>query len=647
MMKSLIGKTTAVICLVLAVCLLGLLFFSARLFEASKTEEFERTSIMLTDYLANQINAGTRLKREAMIAGTIDAAIASEDMEIVALRVTHAEGIEVAVRQAEDASSQAMAVLPDPVLGSESTAAWEGGYLIVQAPIMLGAGADRQLVGELSTVWSTAGISATVSAAIMELGIGTIAILAVLMTACAVVLQFLVKKPLDVSLKAMSAIAHETSPDKMPDTNTREFAQVVSALELFERSAERRRQLEKEEQVARETAEEESLKRAAEDEERRKEREAEQTAARKKAEADAKTSAALLADLQVALTQAEQGDFSARLGTGHSTEEGDVRMLVDRLLTTFEAVIAELSHVIQSLSVGDLTKEMSGDFRGELKLLKENTNAMTASFCQTIVNVAGHAESLTANARELDSASKDLARRTETAAANLSETTATVGSFAEATNKSAENAKLTNDRVTEILSQTERTDTAVGEMVEAMDEIKTVSGDIAKSVSIINDISFQTNLLALNAGVEAARAGAAGQGFSVVASEVRALAQRCAEAANEIQTLISKSTAQVTRGVDLVGDTSASLSAMTDSVKEIAKYIDDISQSTSEQSVGAQEISQAISGIDATTQQNAAMNEEMVAVISSVSAITSEMKNLVDQFKTTPSPSQENRPKVA
>ncbi|MCV3273466.1 methyl-accepting chemotaxis protein [Roseobacter sinensis] len=634
MFKSLIGKTTAAICLVLAVCLLGLLFFSARLFETSQTREFERSSIMLTNYLANQINAGTRLKRESMIAPTIDAAIASEYMEIVALRVTHAEGTEVAVRQTDGVSDDALRAIPNPVLGAESIASWDGRYLVVQAPIFLGAGADRQLVGELGLVWGTAAISSSVSSVIMELGFGTIVILAVLMIACTVVLRFLVKKPLEVSLKAISPIAKETAPEKMPDTGTREFAEVVSALELFQKSTERRHQLEQEEKAARETAEKERAKRAAEDKLRRKEREAEQTAARQKAEEQSNRAAALMNDLQVVLTRAEDGDCSARLGRGETEEEGELRVLVDRLLSNFENVISELSHVIQGLSDGDLTQQMAGAYRGELHTLKQNTNAMTESFRQAIMKVAGHADELQSNATELESASGELAQRTETAAANLSETASAVTSFAEATNRSAENAKLTNERVADILKRTERTDQVVGHMVQAMDEIKTVSEDIAESVSIINDISFQTNLLALNAGVEAARAGAAGQGFSVVASEVRALAQRCAEAAGKIQTLISKSSEQVTRGVDLVGDTSESLSAMAASVKEIATYIDDISHSTSEQSVGAREISQAISGVDSTTQQNAAMNEEMVAVISSVAAITSEMKTLVYQFKT-------------
>jgi methyl-accepting chemotaxis protein len=130
---------------------------------------------------------------------------------------------------------------------------------------------------------------------------------------------------------------------------------------------------------------------------------------------------------------------------------------------------------------------------------------------------------------------------------------------------------------------------------------------------VIDEIAFQTNLLALNAGVEAARAGDAGRGFAVVAQEVRALAQRSAEAAKEIKTLISTSTQQVGAGVDLVGQTGEALQRIVTQVASIDALVTEIAASAVEQSTGLQEVNNAVNQMDQVVQQNAAMVEEATA----------------------------------
>ena len=120
----------------------------------------------------------------------------------------------------------------------------------------------------------------------------------------------------------------------------------------------------------------------------------------------------------------------------------------------------------------------------------------------------------------------------------------------------------------------ERSGTVVRQAVEAMAGIEKSSREIGQIIGVIDEIAFQTNLLALNAGVEAARAGDAGRGFAVGASEVRALAQRSAEAAKEIKALISTSGVQVEQGVAYVGQTGEALVAIVRQVAEIDKVID-------------------------------------------------------------------------
>jgi methyl-accepting chemotaxis protein len=163
--------------------------------------------------------------------------------------------------------------------------------------------------------------------------------------------------------------------------------------------------------------------------------------------------------------------------------------------------------------------------------------------------------------------------------------------------------------------------------------IEQSSGQIGNIIGVIDEIAFQTNLLALNAGVEAARAGDAGKGFAVVAQEVRALAQRSAEAAKEIKTLISTSTQQVGSGVSLVGQTGEALQRIVDQVATIDALVTEIAASATEQSTGLHQVNTAVNQMDQVVQQNAAMVEEATAATHSLKGETGELAALVGRFK--------------
>ena len=168
--------------------------------------------------------------------------------------------------------------------------------------------------------------------------------------------------------------------------------------------------------------------------------------------------------------------------------------------------------------------------------------------------------------------------------------------------------------------------------VSAMGEIERSAGEIGLIIGVIDEIAFQTNLLALNAGVEAARAGDSGRGFAVVAQEVRALAQRSADAAKEIKTLISNSNRQVGQGVDLVEKTGKALDAIVVQVAEVTKLVGDIAASATEQATALDEVNRAVTQMDQVTQQNAAMVEESAAASHSLATDADELQQLVARF---------------
>jgi methyl-accepting chemotaxis protein len=179
----------------------------------------------------------------------------------------------------------------------------------------------------------------------------------------------------------------------------------------------------------------------------------------------------------------------------------------------------------------------------------------------------------------------------------------------------------------------------VRDAVSAMSRIEEASNRIGQIIGVIDEIAFQTNLLALNAGVEAARAGESGRGFAVVAQEVRALAQRAADAAREIRQLILGSNEQVALGASLVNQTGEALSKVVGQVGEIARLISEIASSAVEQASGLEEVNGAVNQMDQFTQQNAVMVEESNAASHAIRLEADRLSNKVSVFKVAAQPS--------
>ena len=191
----------------------------------------------------------------------------------------------------------------------------------------------------------------------------------------------------------------------------------------------------------------------------------------------------------------------------------------------------------------------------------------------------------------------------------------------------------------------EHSGTVVREAVAAMSQIESSSQQISQIIGVIDEIAFQTNLLALNAGVEAARAGEAGRGFAVVAQEVRALAQRSADAAREIKTLISNSNDHVDHGVKLVGETGEALGDIVGKVAQIDGLINEIARSSNEQATGLNQVNAAVNQMDQVTQRNAAMVEQTNAAAASLLSEAEQLGASIARFRMGKKPSA--RPEAA
>jgi methyl-accepting chemotaxis protein len=298
------------------------------------------------------------------------------------------------------------------------------------------------------------------------------------------------------------------------------------------------------------------------------------------------------------------------------------------------AVVCSLAGYLKRLAGGDLTARITETFEGRFLAIKEDYNAAVDSLRSAMSQIVGSTDGLRASSDEIAAASDDLSRRTEQQAASLEETAAALDEITATVRRSAAGAKEASSAASSAREEAARSGKVVRDAVAAMGEIEQSSGQITQIIGVIDEIAFQTNLLALNAGVEAARAGDAGRGFAVVAQEVRALAQRSADAAKEIKTLIANSTSQVARGVQLVGDTGQALNGIVGKVAEIDTLISGIAQSSQEQATGLNQVNAAVNQMDQVTQQNAAMVEQATAAAANMKTESGNLAGLVSRFQT-------------
>lgn len=338
------------------------------------------------------------------------------------------------------------------------------------------------------------------------------------------------------------------------------------------------------------------------------------------------------------------GDHDAGMTTHHRDDEIGT---MTRAIETFRAalktdkarsaeqaeVVTTLSGALSRLSEGDLTYRISQIPAGEHEQLGKAYNTSAAGLEAMIDAVRATASGVRTSSDEIRAASEDLALRNEQQAASLEETAASVGATVALTRQSAENAGVARTAIAQTHARATEGGKVVGKAVAAMGAIEQSAREITQIIDVIDGIAFQTNLLALNAGVEAARAGETGKGFAVVANEVRALAQRSADAARDIKSLIDKSTAHVGDGVRLVGETGALLAEIDSQVGAVTRQVEEIAETTAAQASNLEQVNAAVGSIDRMTQQNAAMVEQATAATRSLSSEAQRLSDLVAQFR--------------
>lgn len=281
----------------------------------------------------------------------------------------------------------------------------------------------------------------------------------------------------------------------------------------------------------------------------------------------------------------------------------------------------------------DLSHHLTAGRQDEIGMAVTAFNALLGRMTDALVMVRSASHSVSSAANQISAGNNELSARTEQQSAAVVETAASMEELSSTVKQNAQNAHQASQLSIAASDSASQGGSVVSAAVARMKEISDSSRRIADITSVINGIAFQTNILALNAAVEAARAGEQGRGFAVVAGEVRSLAQRSAQAAKEIETLIHESVAQVeegTRQVDLAGET---MSGIVNSVTQVKDLMQEIAAASDEQNRGISQIAQAMTEMDTTTQQNASLVQESSAAASSLEEQATKLQEMVNVFR--------------
>ncbi len=338
-------------------------------------------------------------------------------------------------------------------------------------------------------------------------------------------------------------------------------------------------------------------------------------------------------EIENAVKAMAKGDMHSEV-TYHSEDE--LGVLAENLrfvLTTLSSYINHICARLNSMAQGDLTVEMDMDYLGEFESIKVSGNQIIGSLNDTLAQLHQASGQVASGSEQVSNGAQALSQGATEQASSVQELAATINELSQQVQHTAQNSHDINELISDTANEINVSNDKMAAMMQAMDKINDSSNEIEKIIKTIDDIAFQTNILALNAAVEAARAGEAGKGFAVVAEEVRTLASRSAEAANDTTALIENSLNAVSEGNQIAADTRDSLNRVVESAQKIADNMKKITSASESQAEGIAQVTLGIDQISSVVQTNSATAEQSAAASQELFSQSSLLKSLVGRFR--------------
>ena len=347
-----------------------------------------------------------------------------------------------------------------------------------------------------------------------------------------------------------------------------------------------------------------------------------------------------LAEVRHVTHAMRMGDFSQRITINMPGELSHLKRYLNEALDLLESAINEKSIMLNHLSEGDFTYHMRGEYTGKLLELRENMGRMTHSIADMLHHVHSASHHAVHGIKEVSAGNQDLSKRVQKQAAALAVVNHEMIAMTTSVNDTLSEAQSVAVNTEAMRQRSVTGRNLLKELAHSIEHIKQASTQISDMTNVINSIAFQTNLLALNAAVEAARAGEHGRGFAVVAQEVRALANRTAEASKSIHQVTHQNLVLIEQGLVLSQQTVEAFTQNAESIDRIYQMTQKMNRSLERQTQGIIDVSRSIDEIDAGTQQNAAMVEQIASTSENIINEVLLLEQHVQQFNL-PNPSQE------
>ena len=341
----------------------------------------------------------------------------------------------------------------------------------------------------------------------------------------------------------------------------------------------------------------------------------------------------VLGEIVLNLDKMSQGIYKCRIyGDSKNFMIKALKDVVNKMSNTTQNNMVELRDTLGSYSNNNFKPLVTIDskIKDDMLAVKESINSLGKVLSDNAKSNLRNGKHLENNASSMSNSVSYLAQKANEQAASLEETAAAVEEITSITRNNADNASRMSSLSVEVQKSVHNGQKLAKSTTEAMEEIDTQVNAINDAISIIDQIAFQTNILSLNAAVEAATAGEAGKGFAVVAQEVRNLASRSAEAANEIKTLVESATTKANNGKEISQEMINGYIDLNKHIDQTIELIGDVSTSTKEQMVGVEQINDTITTLDHATQQNASEANNVAQVASELNQMAN---NLVDEAK--------------